>query len=68
MEWVAYCKTCNEELDRAANGSFVEAAAYRHLHETNGHHDVIVGYDLSLGQSVQSDGAPEDGSQWGMNK
>jgi len=68
MKWVAYCKTCKEEIDRAPNGSFVEAAAYRHLVETNGFHDVMVGYDLSLGQAVQDAGAPEDGSQWGMNK
>lgn len=55
MIWVAYCTTCHKELDRAANGPFMEAAAKRHMRNeriiVDGEpitdpHKVLVGYEV----------------------
>lgn len=45
-EWVAYCVVCGKEIYRAPNGGFVEAAAKRHVKETE-HAPVIVGYEVN---------------------
>jgi hypothetical protein len=53
MKWIAYCITCQKELERAANGAFAEGAARLHLGlsrfqrhgEGNPGHIVIVGFE-----------------------
>jgi hypothetical protein len=54
--WVAYCVTCGKELDRAANGHLMEAAARRHIrtervYDMDGApftdaHKVLLGYEV----------------------
>jgi hypothetical protein len=52
MEWIAYCITCQKELDRTVNGAFAEGAARHHLGLSrfqghgggNPNHVLIVGF------------------------
>jgi hypothetical protein len=60
IEWVAYCFTCQKEIDRAANGAWVESAAKCHQRQiiedrlaagnfvcaAEPYHRVIVGYEV----------------------
>lgn len=43
MDWIAYCMTACGELDRAPNGSLMEAIAKVHSEKTG--HKVMVGYE-----------------------
>jgi hypothetical protein len=45
MIWIAYCKDCQKEIDRAPNGIFVECAGKRHIRENNDH-KIIIGYEI----------------------
>ncbi len=45
IDWIAYCVTCDKELERCPNGGFADGAARYHIRE-NQDHRVIVGYDL----------------------
>lgn len=52
MDWHAFCKTCNKELDDPApNGGYIEIVGRIHKKE-NPNHIVFVGYlvDLTKGK------------------
>jgi hypothetical protein len=50
--WVAFCKECGE-IDRAPNGTIMEAAAKRHKRENMGH-TVILGTYIDIVDAVLS--------------
>lgn len=53
INWVAYCLTCNKELDKAPNGAIMEAAAKRHKRDNIGH-TVILGIYVTIVDAVLS--------------
>ncbi len=53
LEWVAYCLTCNKELDKAPNGAIMEAAAKIHKRENMGH-TVLLGTYITIVDAVLS--------------
>jgi len=44
VNWIAYCITCQKELENCQNGNFAEVAAKQHRRNHWGH-QVIVGYE-----------------------